>query len=128
MAAICVVQIGVTDMDQAIGYYGMLGFTVLAKPYYPHYVELDHDGKDHFHLVLAKAERLVEDPYPTGSQTLVNIATTDLRATMEQLRARGIVALQAEPQPCPVGIFAAYRDPFGNAFEIVEFSAAVPPR
>jgi len=36
---------------------------------------------------------------------------------MAGLKAKGVEFVHEEPQPCPAGIYAAFRDPFGNVME-----------
>jgi catechol 2,3-dioxygenase-like lactoylglutathione lyase family enzyme len=50
-------------------------------------------------------------------------ASEDVRATYEDLRARGVEFTQ-EPVERNYGIDAAFRDPSGNAFRIMQRSAA----
>jgi catechol 2,3-dioxygenase-like lactoylglutathione lyase family enzyme len=51
------------------------------------------------------------------------LASDDVRATYEDLRARGVEFVQ-EPAERSYGVDAAFRDPSGNAFRIMQRAAA----
>jgi catechol 2,3-dioxygenase-like lactoylglutathione lyase family enzyme len=51
--------------------------------------------------------------------------TDDCRATYEELRARG-VEFTEEPNERPYGIDAAFRDPSGNGFRLVQQLSVAP--
>lgn len=119
MSRICVVQINVTDMDQAIAFYGeALGFQVATRDHYPDIVPLVHPG---IPLILYRVDHMAHIDYPHVAQTLINFETPDLAATLQNLKAQGVELIHETPQPCPVGIYAAVRDPFGNVFELLEY-------
>lgn len=119
MPRICVIQINVTDMDAAIDFYcNKLGFQVRSKDHYPQIVKLDHDP---IPFLLFKVNRAARIEYPFVAQTLINIETEDLRTTLERLKHQGVTVLSAEPQSCPVGIYAAIQDPAGNVLELLEY-------
>jgi lactoylglutathione lyase len=117
---ICVVQVNVTDMDQAIDFYtGVLGFVVKSRASYPFAVVLDQDA---FTFLLAKCDRSTTVEYPHVAQTLINIETADLAAALDDLKAKGVDLIHSEPQPCPPGLYAAFRDPFGNVLELLQYT------
>jgi catechol 2,3-dioxygenase-like lactoylglutathione lyase family enzyme len=119
MLKITMVQINVSDMDQAIAWYrDVLGFEVAKEhDHYPVAVDLVHEG---CRLLLHRAERAAQIDYPDVAQTLICLQTDDIAASMDSMRQRGAELLHDVPQPFPAGLFAAFRDPFGNVHELVE--------
>lgn len=120
MLRIALVQINVSDLDEAIAWYrDVLGFRV-AKEHYHHPVAVDlvHEG---CRLLLHRAERPTRIDYPNVAQTLICLETDDIAASLDALRHSGAEVLHDAPQPFPAGLFAAFRDPFGNVHELVEF-------
>ena len=123
MPNICVIQFNVSDMDEAIRFYGSkLGFGIKSKEHYPDLVQLEHEGT---YALLCKVDRPAQIDYPNVAQTLVNIQVPDLKKTMAELKAKGVEFIHSEPQTCPAGIYAAIRDPFGNVIELLEFGGTV---
>lgn len=119
MPSICVIQFNVSDMDQAIDFYcSKLGFTIKSKALYPEIVDLDHEG---IPVLLYKVDKSSHIDYPHAAQTLVNIQTDDLHKAMADLKAKGVEFIHDVPQDFSQGIYAAFRDPFGNVHELVEF-------
>jgi len=120
MPKVCVIQINVSDMDLAIDFYSnKLGFAVRSKYYYPDIVELDNEGN--VPLILCRVPHPARVDYPNVAQTLIDIQTDDLEASLRDLKAKGIERIHETPQDCPVGVYAAFRDPFGNVHELLEF-------
>jgi lactoylglutathione lyase len=120
MLKVALVQINVTDLDAAIAWYrDVLGFEV-AKEHYHHPVAVDlvHEG---CRLLLHRVEHPAQIDYPDVAQTLICLQTDDIVATMDSLRRHGAEFVHDTPQPFPAGAFAAFRDPFGNVHELVEF-------
>jgi lactoylglutathione lyase len=120
MPKVCIIQINVSDMDKAIEWYcKTLGFEVSKEHYhYPVAVDLVHEG---CRLVLHEADKPTRIDYPSVAQTLICIQTPDLSANMEELKTKGVEFIHQTPQNFPAGAFAAFRDPFGNVHELVEF-------
>jgi len=119
MLKVALVQINVSDLDEAIAWYrDVLGF-VVAKEHYHHPVAVDlvHEG---CRLLLHRAERPARIDYPHVAQTLICFETDDIAATMDSVRRKCGEVLHDVPQPFPAGVFAAFRDPFGNVHELVE--------
>jgi len=52
---------------------------------------------------------------------MINIETDDLAATLNSLKEKGVELIHQTPQKCPVGVYAAFKDPFGNVHELLEF-------
>lgn len=119
MPRVCVIQVNVTDMERAIEFYcDTIGFEVSSKEYYPAIVSLKHEP---IPFILNLVEKPVEIDYPRQAQSLLNIQTESLATAMEVLKAKGVEFVHDTPQPCPVGVYAAFRDPFGNVHELLEF-------
>lgn len=119
MARVCVVAVNVVDMDRSIDFYSAaLGFKVEDRTHYPEIVQLEHDG---IPFLLQKAAAAARVDYPRQAQSLLNFETDDIASAVLRLRKAGAEILHKEPQPCPVGVFVAFRDPSGNVHELVEF-------
>ena len=118
MPSIAAVSIYVDDLERAVDFYTrFLGFEVRSRPA-PVIVELDHDSPA---LVLCQAERRMKNEYPDGSGTVIGLATADVAAAGESLRAKGAELLFDTPQDFPGGRFIAVRDPSGNVLELLQF-------
>jgi len=114
------VQINVTNMDKAIDWYTKtLGFEISKEHYhYPIAVDLVHKG---VRLLLHIADKPARIDYPKDAQTLICLQTDDIKTTMDRLRGMGVELIHEEPQEFPAGLFIAFRDPFGNVHELVEY-------
>lgn len=124
MPNICVVQINVNDMDQAIDFYvDKLGFEIESRQHYPQIVHLKYP---HFTLLLYRVANARQVKYPDVAQTMINIETTDLDADLKRLRTSGAEVVHDTPQPCPVGRYAAVRDPAGNVVELLQYEPTSP--
>ena len=119
MPKVCVIQINVSDMDKAIDFYcNKIGFEIHSKKYYPDIVDLVNKG---IPLILYKVSKVTYIDYPKVAQTLINIQTDDLEASLKDLKGKGVELIHETPQNCPVGVYAAFKDPFGNVHELLEF-------
>lgn len=58
-----------------------------------------------------------------GAAGGIFLSTPDCRATIEELRGRGVEIVQ-EPTEVPYGVDAGVRDPFGNHIRVVQPPAA----
>ena len=87
-----------------------VAFVLMAIPGPP---VLDADTAEQLRSVLAK-----------GAMGALFLTTKDAQATYEELKARG-VEFTSEPTQMPYGIDAPFRDPFGNAFRLVQATAPV---
>jgi catechol 2,3-dioxygenase-like lactoylglutathione lyase family enzyme len=114
------VQINVTDLDEAIEWYkNTLGFELSKENYHhPVAVDLINEGN---RLLLNIAEKTAKIDYPKDVQTLICFQTNDILATIDHLQNMGVDLIHQNPQKFPGGLFAAFRDPFGNVHELVEF-------
>lgn len=120
MPRVRIIQINVSDLDQAIEWYQKtLGFEVSKDHYhYPVAVDLVHQG---CRLLLHIADKPTHIDYPNVAQTLICIQTDDLTSSMDDLKRKGVEFIHEKPQNFPGGVFAAFKDPFGNVHELVEF-------
>lgn len=120
MAEICMICIYVADMDEAIRWYqDMLGFSVSSNHYhYPVAVDLDQGG---IRLLLHQAQRPVSIELWKDSTITLGIRTSDIRRSLADLKGKGVELIHTEPQRFPAGEWAAFRDPFGNVLELIQF-------
>lgn len=118
MPRVCVVTIYVSDMDQAVDFYcNKLGFEIHER-FGDDLLQLAHDG---IPLILTRVERSSQNDYPNVAQTVVSLDSSDLKATLSDLKSKGVDVIYDTPREFPGGIFSAIRDPFGNVFELLEF-------
>ena len=113
------VQINVVDMDAAIAFYELFGFSVNGRNGYPRVVSLRHAGD--FFLLLFRVQSSSEVAYPQATRVLLNIETTNLVREIAQLSSQGVEFIHLNPQSFPNGYYAAFRDPSGNIHELVEW-------
>lgn len=120
------IQINVTDLHEARAFYGESLGIPLREPFGP-------DGP--FELALGdgppvlvyQVERSVPAAY--GEQTGVTLVlyTDDIETTVASWREKGVDLIsipwsedESGIAACPYGRFIAFRDPFGNALELLE--------
>lgn len=121
MRKVCVVQINVDDLDAAIDFYvDKLGFEVASRRHYPEVVTL---AQPHLAMLLYKVREAHRVDYPVVAQMLVNIESEDLESDLSTLRDRGVEIIHDTPVRCPVGTYAAIRDPAGNVLEIIQYDS-----
>jgi glyoxylase I family protein len=119
MYQICVNQINIHDMDKAIEFYcHKMGFKLSEDSFLPQIAQLEGAG---ITLILNKVDQLSLSDYPRSSQILLNFQTENLLNSMKELKSKGVEFIHSEPQECPVGVFAAFKDQSGNVHEMVEF-------
>jgi predicted enzyme related to lactoylglutathione lyase len=112
-------EIEVTDMKRAREFYvDRLGFRVQTDRFYPPTIPLRQAGTAS--LVLQEtASKTVPVDYPAKARTIVQLGARDLPAAVAQLQGRGVQFLSPASEDA-LGKFAAFADPFGNVFELVE--------
>jgi len=116
---VAIIQIGVTDLDEAVAWYReKLGFEQVECNLHPVAAELEHDG---CRILLHRSERKARIDYPNDAQTLICFGSDDLAATLDELKSKGVDLIHDAPERFPDGLFAAFRDPYGNVHEIVEY-------
>ncbi|MCR8845388.1 VOC family protein [Paenibacillus sp. SC116] len=119
MFKLCVISIYVSDIELAKEFYcEKLGFTI-SEQYDEATIGLVNDGVA---IVLCKTECESTASYSQEAQVVLGFETDNLLNKMQELSAKGIKMLFDTPQPCPPGHYNAFLDPFGNAFELLEFS------
>ena len=127
-------QFWVHDHDEALAFYvGKLGWEVRSDVSMPEWnfrwLTVGVPGQPDVAFVLmtvpgppvydeATAAAL-RDLVAKGAGGAFFLATDDCRADYELLKSRGVEFVM-EPTEVPYGIDAAFRDPFGNHFRLVE--------
>jgi len=97
------------ELDQAIDFYSnKLGFQVKSRDHYPYVVVLEHEPNT---FILSKMEKPAQIDYPNVAQTLINFQIDDLEGVLKDLKEKGVDLIHETPQNCPVGVYAALRDP-----------------
>jgi len=109
-----------TDIDQAVHFYSnLLGLDIFSVKYYP-VIPLKVEGVVNNIALHATADKTVEKIYPNGTQTFLVFEVQDLISTLEYLKSKGVELLHDTPQQATVGIYVAFRDPFGLVHEALE--------
>jgi len=118
MPNICVLSIGVTDMHEAKEFYcNKLGFKI-SKEYCEDIISIENNN---FPLILQKVEKNTSSDYPKEAQVIFALQTNDLIKTIQEYKEKDIEVLFDTPQKCPPGYYTAFKDPFGNIIELLEF-------
>ncbi|MHB0856366.1 MAG: VOC family protein [Anaerolineae bacterium] len=116
MNRIAIVQIRVTEVEQAVAFYrDVLGL-----------VEVPRVGdRDTVEMAGAGVPLLLVRGRPAGKAcgTMLWFQTNDLTQTLEEYARLGVDVIHHLPQPCPMGIYASFRDPSGNVHAVVQFLA-----
>ncbi|MFX1506251.1 MAG: VOC family protein [Promethearchaeota archaeon] len=121
MLEIAMNQINVTNLEEAIAWYTeVLGFELSKEHYYPPQA-VDLIQKGGIRLLLYKVQKNTKIDYPNQAQSLIIFRTIDLKQIIKELTDKGVEFLYSEVKEFPAGIFTAFKDPFGNVHEIVEF-------
>jgi uncharacterized glyoxalase superfamily protein PhnB len=132
-------QVWVHDQDEALAFYTQkLGFEVRSDVTVPElgdfrWLTVGPVGQDDFAITLmaipgppvmdaATAEE-VKNLMAKGFAGTVFLTTDDVRASYEELRARG-VEFTEEPEERPYGIDSGFRDPSGNSFRLTQVTLA----
>ncbi len=116
---VCNINIYVSDLDFAIEWYDeVLGLKVASQRNYPTKVFLQHESDTR--LVLHKAEKDTEIDIWKESATILTFEEQNLRERIKDLKERGVMMINDEPQWFPDGERIAFKDPFGNIHELAE--------
>lgn len=122
MLSVYLIQINVVGLQAGIDWYTrVLGFKVSSRNNFLHHgttVQLEHDKG--FRLILHNAKQRARIDYPDDVQTMVVWETKDLAKTMQDMQDKGVEFITTQPEEINVGRFVAFRDPFGNVFELIE--------
>ena len=135
MIRIASTQLWVHDQDEALAFYTQkLGWEVradvtLAEMGDFRWLAVGPPGQESVNVVLmaipgqpvmdADTAQQVRDLMGKGFAGAVFLATDDVHADYEQLKARG-VEFSEEPTEYPYGIDSAFRDPSGNQFRLAQ--------
>ncbi|MFX0185550.1 MAG: VOC family protein [Candidatus Hodarchaeota archaeon] len=121
MLEIAMNQINVTNLEEAITWYTeILGFKLSKKHYYPPRA-VDLVQKGNVRLLLYQVQKPTMIDYPNEAQSIIIFKTDDIKKMMEELSKKGVEFLYPEIEEFPAGLFNAFKDPFGNVHEIVQF-------
>ena len=119
MNQVCVQTIYVPDLAPALDFYvRALGYDVKAR-YGPCIAQLQTQGTT---LVIQQLE--AGQAGPDRPSTVLAFRTENIAETMDQVVAAGGTLLHDTPQPCPVGVFVAFRDVAGVLHELLQFGEA----
>ncbi|MDK8179632.1 VOC family protein [Paenibacillus sp. UMB4589-SE434] len=120
MNKFCVISIYVNDIGLAKAFYcEKLGFE-LSEEYDPATVSLKHES---IPIVLCEVKSVSTSVYPYEAQVVLGIQTGNLLESTNELLSKGVKFIYDTPQPCPPGLYNAFKDPFGNVIELLEFTA-----
>lgn len=107
-------------MEKALDFYSSkLGFEVTKRDHYPHFVLLKHEA---YPIALHQVEKTLALDYPQQAQTVLDISTNNLEATIADLCTKGVEMIHTTPQRFFAGYYAALRDPSGNIHELIELN------
>ncbi len=135
MIKIANAQLWVHDQDEALAFYTQkLGMEVRADVTLPEmgdfrWLTVGPPGQDDIAITLmaipgppvmdeASAEQL-RDVMAKGFAGTVFLTTDDVRASYEELKARGVEFTES-PEERPYGIDSGFRDPSGNSFRLTQ--------
>jgi len=135
MIKIANAQLWVHDQDEALAFYTQkLGMEVRADVTLPEmgdfrWLTVGPPGQDDIAITLmaipgapvmdeASAEQL-RDLMAKGFAGAVFLTTDDVRASYEELKARGVEFTES-PEERPYGIDSGFRDPSGNSFRLTQ--------
>ncbi|MFX0049785.1 MAG: VOC family protein [Candidatus Hodarchaeota archaeon] len=121
MLEIAMNQINVTNLEEAITWYTeILGFELSKKHYYPPRA-VDLVQKGDIRLLLYQVQKPAKTDYPNEAQSIIIFKTDNLEKTMKELTEKSVEFIYPEAEQFPAGLFNAFKDPFGNVHEIVQF-------
>jgi uncharacterized glyoxalase superfamily protein PhnB len=135
MIRIATAQLWVHDQDEALAFYTeKLGMEVRADVTMAElgnfrWLTVGPAGQDDIAIVLmaipgapvmdADTGEQVRELMAKGFAGTVFLTTDDVRASYEELKARG-VEFTEEPEERPYGIDSGFRDPSGNSFRLTQ--------
>lgn len=109
------------DLNEARRFYeDALGFAVVSQS--EDLLVLDH-GDAAFHVFRCEAPAQ-PSRHGRDAATVAVFAVARIEAAMEEMRARGVEFLHAEPATNRFGRYAAFKAPGGNVHEIFERNPA----
>ncbi|MEM7317910.1 MAG: VOC family protein [Pseudomonadota bacterium] len=126
--ALFAISLVVPDYDPAIAFYvGKLGWTLDQDEDLPNgkrWVRITPPGADAGSLILARAEgaqQISAIGNQTGGRVGFFLQTDDFYRDFENMIAAG-VGFEEAPRVEPYGTVAVWRDPFGNRWDLLQFS------
>jgi catechol 2,3-dioxygenase-like lactoylglutathione lyase family enzyme len=138
MIRIATAQLWVHDQDEALAFYTQkLGFEVRSDVTVPElgnfrWLTVGPAGQEDFAITLMaipgapvmdeQTGEQVRDLMAKGYAGTVFLTTDDVRASYEELKARG-VEFSEEPEERPYGIDSGFRDPSGNSFRLTQITS-----
>ena len=138
MIRIATTQLWVHDQDEALAFYTQkLGFEVRSDVTVPElgnfrWLTVGPAGQEDFAITLMaipgapvmddQTGEQVKDLMAKGFAGTVFLTTDDVRASYEELKARG-VEFSEEPEERPYGIDSGFRDPSGNSFRLTQITS-----
>jgi uncharacterized glyoxalase superfamily protein PhnB len=138
MIRIATTQLWVHDQDEALAFYTQkLGFEVRSDVTVPElgdfrWLTVGPAGQEDFAITLMaipgapvmdeQTGEQVKDLMAKGFAGTVVLTTDDVRASYEELKARG-VEFSEEPEERPYGIDSGFRDPSGNSFRLTQITS-----
>jgi catechol 2,3-dioxygenase-like lactoylglutathione lyase family enzyme len=138
MIRIATAQLWVHDQDEALAFYTQkLGFEVRSDVTVPElgnfrWLTVGPTGQEDFAITLMaipgapvmdeQTGEQVRDLMAKGYAGTVFLTTDDVRASYEELKARG-VEFSEEPEERPYGIDSGFRDPSGNSFRLTQITS-----
>jgi uncharacterized glyoxalase superfamily protein PhnB len=139
MIRIATAQVWVHDQDEALAFYTQkLGFEVRSDVTLPElgdfrWLTVGPVGQEDMAITLmaipgppvidADTAEEIRNLMAKGFAGTVFLTTDDVRASYEELKARG-VEFTEEPEERPYGIDSGFRDPSGNAFRLTQVTLA----
>ena len=135
MIKISVAQLWVHDQDEALAFYTeKLGMEVRRDATLPEmgdfrWLTVGPPGQEDIAIVLmaipgepvmdSETAEQVRELMSKGFAGTVFLTTDDVRASYEELKARGVEFFE-EPEERPYGIDSGFRDPSGNHFRLTQ--------
>ena len=135
MIKISVAQLWVHDQDEALAFYTeKLGMEVRNDATLPEmgnfrWLTVGPPGQEDIAIVLmaipgepvmdSETAEQVRELMSKGFAGTVFLTTDDVRASYEELKARGVEFVE-EPEERPYGIDSGFRDPSGNHFRLTQ--------
>ncbi|MCU1391666.1 MAG: lactoylglutathione lyase family protein [Ilumatobacteraceae bacterium] len=105
------VAIGVTDVEESIAFYGLLGLTPLPRPDFGFPGAWLQAGGQQVHLLQTAT-------VPPGAENHYAFLVEDLDATVAHLNANGVDARVSGRRTPGAGYQAFLKDPSGNVVEL----------
>ncbi|MFW8636205.1 VOC family protein [Cribrihabitans pelagius] len=121
------VSLVVTDYDAAISFYcGQLGWQLAADVDLgsKRWVRILPPGAEHGSLILARAEGPAQKAVignQFGGRVGLFLASDDFARDHAAMQAQGVI-FEEEPRREPYGTVAVWRDPFGNRWDLIQFT------